>query len=165
MRRRLTEIEVPKGTLVAIAMFKGWEQAAAALGIMNAGAAYMPVDPALPDERIRVLFEEGRIAAVITTPDLATRCASLCDRPVLVLHEHCHANPELLFLEGDSQPTDIAYVIFTSGSTGKPKGVVIDHRGAVNTILDESTVRTIIPRLKEAGGQGIVEYPLNKIVL
>jgi ATP phosphoribosyltransferase len=36
---------------------------------------------------------------------------------------------------------------------------------AVNTILDESTVRTIIPRLKEAGGQGIVEYPLNKIVL
>jgi len=36
---------------------------------------------------------------------------------------------------------------------------------AVNTILDESTVRTIIPRLKEAGGEGIVEYPLNKIVL
>ncbi len=136
VRRRLGEIEVPTGTLVAIAMFKGWEQAAAALGIMNAGAAYMPVDPSLPDERMRVLFEEGRIAAVVTTADLAARCASLCDRPIIVLHEHCHANPELLFMEGLSQPTDIAYVIFTSGSTGKPKGVVIDHRGAVNTLLE-----------------------------
>ena len=143
VRRRLDEIDVPKGQLVAIAMFKGWEQAAAALGIMNAGAAYMPVDPALPDERMRVLFEEGRVAAIITTADLAERCGSLCDQPVIVLHEHCHANPEQLFLEGVSEPTDIAYVIFTSGSTGKPKGVVIDHRGAVNTILDVNETMAI----------------------
>ena len=143
VQRRLGEIDVLKGTLVAVAMFKGWEQVAAALGIMNAGAAYMPVDPALPDERMRVLFEEGRVAAIITTADLAERCAALCDRPVLVLHEHCHCNPERLFLEGVSEPADIAYVIFTSGSTGKPKGVVIDHRGAVNTILDVNKTMAI----------------------
>jgi len=122
-----------RGTLVAIVMHKGWEQIVAALAIIKAGAAYMPVDADLPEQRRAQVISEGRARiAVIETGsafshpgvhtialDAAMLDALPADAPVAVV-----------------TPDDLAYVIFTSGSTGKPKGVVIDHRGAVNTILD-----------------------------
>ncbi|TFW28927.1 non-ribosomal peptide synthetase [Massilia horti] len=123
------------GELVAVVMDKGWEQVAATLGIMNSGAAYMPVDPALPDARVAELLADGRCATLVTTPALAGRLAQLCRLRVLVLDATCLADPALLG-HSRARPDGIAYVIFTSGSTGKPKGVVIEHRGAVNTLQD-----------------------------
>ena len=135
VRQQMTLAGAGRGELVAVVMHKGWQQVAATLGIMNCGAAYMPVDPALPDQRIADLLVDGRVTTLVTTPDLAARLATLSDALAVVLDAGCVAAPELLD-DGQATAGDIAYVIFTSGSTGKPKGVVIDHRGAVNTLVD-----------------------------
>ncbi|BCL21689.1 AMP-binding protein [Streptomyces tuirus] len=64
--RRLTGLDVRPNDLVAVVMEKGWEQCAAVLGILAAGAAYLPIDPELPDERVRLLLEHGQARAVLT---------------------------------------------------------------------------------------------------
>ncbi|HYO81171.1 MAG TPA: AMP-binding protein, partial [Bryobacteraceae bacterium] len=135
VQSRLLEHGVGKNQLVAIVMDKGWEQIAAALGIVAAGAAYLPIDPVLPEQRIRYLLEHGQVSHVFTQPWLEDSIAALTSAAVHVIDEHsAHASGDLL--ESPARPDDVAYVIFTSGSTGLPKGVMIDHRGAVNTIVD-----------------------------
>jgi amino acid adenylation domain-containing protein len=129
-----------KGTrpnsLVAVVMEKGWEQVVGVLGVLASGAAYLPIDATLPKERLWYLLENGQISLVLTQswynhklewPEGIQRlCVDQADQ--LGIDE----SP----LEPVQGPEDLAYVIYTSGSTGLPKGVVIDHRGAVNTILD-----------------------------
>ena len=131
---------VQRGELVAVVMHKGWEQAAATLGILHAGAAYMPVDPALPAQRIAELLADGGVRSLLTTPALApvlapTLAALAVPVRILALDSMGVADPALLN-PSRARPQDIAYVMFTSGSSGKPKGVMIAHRGAVNTIVD-----------------------------
>ncbi|HSF42281.1 MAG TPA: amino acid adenylation domain-containing protein [Thermoanaerobaculia bacterium] len=123
--------------LVAVVMHKGWEQVAAVLAVLRAGAAYLPLDARLPAERLRHLLARGEVAVALTQPGL----------------EHSLPWPEgveRLVVDGALEaadegpepsaplpaPEDLAYVIFTSGSTGEPKGVMIDHRGALNTVAD-----------------------------
>ncbi len=122
------------GTLVGIVMEKGWEQVAATLGIMAAGAAYLPIDPAHPEERRAQLLRDGQVRFVLTQSWLAERLGWPADVQCLAVDRvEGSASSLLSFPE---RPEDLAYVIYTSGSTGAPKGVMIDHRGAVNTILD-----------------------------
>ncbi|HSU84507.1 MAG TPA: AMP-binding protein, partial [Thermoanaerobaculia bacterium] len=132
---RLRALGARPNQLVAVVMEKGWEQAVAVLGILEAGAAYLPIDAGVPAERLRQLLERGEAAVAVTQPWLdgaldwpaGVRRISIDPEPPV-------GEPEPLpSLQG---PEDLAYVIFTSGSTGMPKGVMIDHRGAVNTILD-----------------------------
>jgi amino acid adenylation domain-containing protein len=129
-----------KGELVAVAMDKGWEQVAAVLGIVACGAAYLPIDPALPDERVAAILADAKVRCIVSTPGLRQRLESLAglaaETALLLVDEHVHAPLETLYALDGPEPDDIAYVIFTSGSTGRPKGVTIDHRGAVNTLLD-----------------------------
>jgi amino acid adenylation domain-containing protein len=135
LAHQLRQQGVRPNQLVAIVMEKGWEQVVAALGILASGAAYVPIDPELPNERRWHLLEEGEVQWVLTQSWLDTslkwseniRC--LCIDTI----EPPSSSTLLEFIQ---QPSDLAYVIYTSGSTGKPKGVTIDHRGAVNTILD-----------------------------
>jgi amino acid adenylation domain-containing protein/FkbM family methyltransferase len=122
--------------LVAVVMEKGWAQIVAVLGILTAGAAYVPIDPELPQERLHFLLRQSEVTQVLTQsrfraslkwPEgLQILCADgdACDGV---------GNPAF---ESAQTPADLAYVIFTSGSTGTPKGVMIDHRGALNTVLD-----------------------------
>ncbi|MEL6138150.1 MAG: amino acid adenylation domain-containing protein, partial [Cyanobacteria bacterium J06628_6] len=120
--------------LVAVSIPKGWQQVVAVLGILTAGAAYVPIDPDLPQERRWQLTKDTAAQAVVTT-------AKTSDWPTgvtqVLLSDQLQApDPNLLTWEPVQSETDLAYVIYTSGSTGAPKGVMIDHRGAVNTILD-----------------------------
>ena len=133
---RLGHLDLRPNELVAVVMEKGWEQCVAVLGILAAGAAYLPIDPELPDERIRFLLDHGQVRAVLTQSRVAG-ASRFGDRDT-VLHvdelpvdDAVEAPPA-----GDVTPGDLAYVIFTSGSTGLPKGVMIDHRGALNTCVD-----------------------------
>lgn len=117
-------------------MTKGWEQVAAVLGILMSGAAYLPIDPTLPQERQWHLLEQGEVKLALTQAHL-TGSLSLpehiqCLSVGAEEWETIEVNP----LDSVPSVSDLAYVIFTSGSTGTPKGVMIDHRGAVNTILD-----------------------------
>ncbi len=134
LARRLRELGARPNTLVAVTMEKGWEQVVAVLAVLESGAAYLPVDPGLPAERFRHLLEHGEVALALTQPWLAgTLPWPAGVRPLAVEDEPAEDLPPLTPLQ---QPGDLAYVIFTSGSTGLPKGVMIDHRGAVNTVLD-----------------------------
>jgi amino acid adenylation domain-containing protein len=123
-------------SLVAVIMEKGWEQVVGVLGVLASGAAYLPIDATLPKERLAYILEHGQVSLALTQswhdrkiewPEGIQRfCVDQADQ--LALNESC--------LEPVQKPGDLAYVIYTSGSTGLPKGVVIDHCGAVNTILD-----------------------------
>ncbi|MEM7112071.1 MAG: amino acid adenylation domain-containing protein [Chloroflexota bacterium] len=122
-------------TLVAVTMTKGWEQIVAVLGIHLAGAAYMPIDPKLPTERQHYLLQQGEATLALTQSQLETSL-SWPESTTCLAVDTLTPDPTLPELDVVQTPTDLAYVIYTSGSTGLPKGVVIDHRGAVNTVLD-----------------------------
>ncbi|AGC46259.1 non-ribosomal peptide synthetase [Myxococcus stipitatus DSM 14675] len=120
---------------VAIVAEKGPEQVVAALAILRAGAAYLPLDPALPTERLHTLLRDARVGLVLTQSHLAGTLSWPEDTVRLAVDQA----PSLPLREGGLPPVQgngLAYVIYTSGSTGRPKGVMIDHRGAVNTLLD-----------------------------
>jgi amino acid adenylation domain-containing protein len=138
LARRLLGDGAGPDRLVGIAMHKGWEPVVAALAVLSTGAAYVPLDPDLPAERMRRLAEQTELAQVLTQPWLHGRLPGLEKVDQIVVDGDAVAD------EGDDpvmprvhhDPAGLAYVIFTSGSTGFPKGVMIDHRGAVNTIVD-----------------------------
>ncbi len=135
---RLTALDIRPNDLVAVVMEKGWEQSAAVLGILASGAAYLPVDAELPEERIRFLLAQGQVRAVLTQSWIAGRLTRPLGPdgtvfPVDTLPSDPGAPPAA---RPATQAGDLAYVIFTSGSTGVPKGVMISHRGALNTVVD-----------------------------
>ena len=134
--RLLHEKEVEPNTLVAVVMEKGWEQVVAVLGILNSGAAYLPIDPKLPRERLWHLLENGEVRLVLTQSwvEEELEWPENVQRFSVDTMDLTDKDPDLI--DPVQKPNDLAYVIYTSGSTGLPKGVMIDHRGAVNTILD-----------------------------
>jgi len=137
LSRRLRRRGARPNRLVAVVMEKGWEQVVAVLGALKAGAAYLPVDPALPAERRRALLELGEVELAVTQPwlDETLEWPETVSR-VTVDEEEPEPAADTRPEPVEIGPDHLAYVIFTSGSTGTPKGVMIDHRGAVNTILD-----------------------------
>jgi amino acid adenylation domain-containing protein/natural product biosynthesis luciferase-like monooxygenase protein len=133
---RLVELGAKPNTLVAIAMEKGWEQVVAVLAILRAGAAYLPVDPHLPEARIEFLLANGEARIVLTQSWIADRIRWPDDVTRLVVTDAGTEHGETGCRLPAARPSDIAYVIYTSGSTGNPKGVVVEHQAALNTILD-----------------------------
>lgn len=130
---------VQPNTLVAVVMEKGWEQVVATLGIMMSGAAYLPIDAAHPEERRTQLMQDGQVKIVLTQSWLDESLGWPHEIERLVVDQMASsagATPASTGPVSTGQPDDLAYVIYTSGSTGLPKGVMIDHRGAVNTIID-----------------------------
>ncbi|MFF4813798.1 amino acid adenylation domain-containing protein [Kitasatospora sp. NPDC001309] len=135
--RRLIAHGAGPGVPVGIVTDKGWEQVVAALGVLKAGAAYVPVDAAMPARRLRMIVETAGIGLVLTRSALA-ETLELPDGTKLV---NVDTEPEEdgsgePLPPSPARPEDLAYVIFTSGSTGVPKGVMIEHTGAVNTLRD-----------------------------
>ena len=143
LARRLLRLGAGRNRLVAVVMEKGWQQVAAVLAVLRSGAAYLPIEASLPAERRALLLARGEVEIVLTQPHLADEQGDgvevvVCDRT------STPAAPALPPV--DSRPSDLAYVIFTSGSTGEPKGVMIDHRGALNTVVDVNRRFAVGPR-------------------
>ncbi len=134
--RRLRELGAAPNTLVAVLMHKGWEQIPAVLGVLRAGAAYLPVDAGLPQERIDQLIEAGGVTVALAQPGAYVPQGIT---GLVVDRQPWPDVPDGPVEAPDTGPDDLAYVIFTSGSTGRPKGVMISHRSAVNTIDDINT--------------------------
>ncbi|HEY7419568.1 MAG TPA: amino acid adenylation domain-containing protein, partial [Ktedonobacteraceae bacterium] len=133
---QLRQLGVRPNQLVGIVMEKGWEQVVAALGILQSGAAYLPIDPETPEERLYYLLEHSNVKIVLTQSFLAQRINWPDNLEFLYVDTLELQNTNIIELEAVQTPQDLAYVIYTSGSTGQPKGVMIDHCGAINTILD-----------------------------
>jgi pyochelin synthetase len=133
---RLRALGVKSNTLVAIVMEKGWEQIAGVLGVLEAGAAYLPIDANVPQERLRYLLENGEVQVVLTQSWLNERLPWPPNVTRLCIDQEDLSTNNAEPLPRLQTPEDVAYVLYTSGSTGKPKGVMIGHRGLVNCILE-----------------------------
>jgi amino acid adenylation domain-containing protein len=135
LARRLRSWGVQPNELVAVVMERGWEQVVAVLGVLESGAAYVPIDAGLPPERRMHLLDRCDVRAIVTQ----RRVGEAGPWPEGV-HKVCVDgglegldDGPLAAVQGEK---DLAYVIFTSGSTGTPKGVMIEHRAALNTVRD-----------------------------
>ncbi|OZC58844.1 non-ribosomal peptide synthetase [Rhodococcus sp. RS1C4] len=137
LARYLVERGVGPGGTVAVAVGRSIELMVGIYAVLKAGAAYVPVDPSQPTERISYILDTAATALTLTT----TRDrGELAGDDVVVLDDvdtTVHPDRPLTDAErtGALTPRDPAYVLFTSGSTGKPKGVVVEHRSIVNRLV------------------------------
>ncbi|MBK8549766.1 MAG: amino acid adenylation domain-containing protein [Ignavibacteria bacterium] len=133
-------------TLVPICIERGIEMITGILGILKAGAAYVPIDPEYPEERIRYILEDTKASIVLSSkkssqglPDSTEFTIISSDTDQLLINSQSSVN-----IGTYPKPGDLAYVIYTSGSTGKPKGVMIEHYSVVNLINAQSSYFNII---------------------
>ena len=125
------------GALVGLCLERSPEMLVAQLAILKSGAAYVPLDPSYPPERLSYMSQDANLALVISHSLLVpaalwprAKCLLLdLDQQALESQPDSAVRPDTKF---DAKDTDPAYVIYTSGSTGKPKGVVVPHRAVVN---------------------------------
>jgi len=122
---------VGPGAIVGLMVGRNIEMIIGLLGILKAGAAYLPMDPEFPEERLRYMLADSGAEIVINSQTVGANCCS----PIQDIGAECKG-------ERQFAPTDPAYVIYTSGSTGRPKGVIIGHRAVVNFIVG---ITRIIP--------------------
>ncbi|MBK1783697.1 non-ribosomal peptide synthetase, partial [Prauserella cavernicola] len=120
---------VGREDLVAVVLPRGADTIVALLGVLRAGAAYVPIDPAYPAERIGLTLDDARPVTILT--DSATERV-LPPQPDRLLVDRLTGTDEH---RGEPAPGDAAYIIYTSGSTGRPKGVVVTHHN-VSRLLD-----------------------------
>ncbi len=140
LAHRLRELGAGPETLVALFLEPSIETIVAILGVQKAGAAYVPLDPAYPTDRIAFVLQDTRASLIVSREDLlsrlpATGATDVClDRDAAALASLDAADPEPL-----ATPESLAYVIYTSGSTGQPKGVLVEHRNVARlfTATDE----------------------------
>ncbi|MBB5156816.1 non-ribosomal peptide synthetase [Saccharopolyspora phatthalungensis] len=132
---RLRASGVGPGDRVGLCLERSAELLAAILAILKAGAAYVPLDPDYPEQRLAAMLDGTSCAAVVT--DAArTACLPGADRPTLVTNGLFDEPVEGERLDSTAGPEDLCYVIHTSGSTGAPKPIALRHRGVVNNIAD-----------------------------
>ncbi|MGW6603195.1 non-ribosomal peptide synthetase [Streptomyces sp. NPDC055036] len=122
--------------IVAVSMRPGAAQFSALLGVLHTGAAYVAVDPELPEKRRLKLLARCSVRAVVTEPDLREKLAWPQGVTVVTSDDEATRECSAEAPERRQGHDDLAYVIFTSGSTGEPKGVMITHRSAANTVQD-----------------------------
>lgn len=138
----LIERGIGPGDIVALAMPRTHLMPVALLAVLKAGAAYLPIDPGHPTERLATVLNDARPALVLTTTAIAQQLPR--DAPAFVLLDQPKTAVDLARFAGRDPtdadrvrpltPADMAYVIFTSGSTGRPKGVVVSHRNLANLL-------------------------------
>jgi len=132
----LGDLGVGAEDLVGVCMERSPEMVIALLAVLKAGAAYVPIDPAYPRQRLALMLEDANVKALLTQqhlesilPDIEAEVVRV-DRHQLESSNYCRSNPL-----SSAQPGNLAYVIYTSGSTGVPKGVMNTHQGICNRLL------------------------------
>jgi pyochelin synthetase len=126
--------DVGRDELVGLVMRRGPEQIVAILAVLMAGGAYLPVDVALPAERVRYMLTDGKVRCVLTNTgwrqgnDTALSVLDV-DLTLPASAGHCPQLP-------GAAPDDLAYVLYTSGTSGEPKGVMVSHRSVANVAAD-----------------------------
>lgn len=134
----LRENGVKRNEFVAVIMERTPEMIETIMGILKSGGAYLPVEPYIPNARLKIMLESTAATRIITSDSLMDRVLKVTsDMDIKTL---VSVNDPSLNWYGEGNPaninesTDIAYVIFTSGTTGTPKGVYVNHKTVVNVL-------------------------------
>ena len=133
LAHHLRKLKVEPGVRVGVLLDRGPWLPVALLATMQAGGAYIPLDPAYPSGRIAAMLEDGRPEVVVTSSKLASRVPVGVPTMVLVdtdaerIAANLETPPDVVLYD-----EDLAYINFTSGSTGRPKGVMVPHRALTN---------------------------------
>ena len=129
---RLIAAAVREGDLVAICVDRHPAMVGAILGILKAGAAYVPLDPSFPPPRLAAILADAKPAVLIC--DASTGSLFGGWQGIMLAIEDVAAAPSAALPATAGTPDSLAYIIYTSGSTGAPKGVEIAHRSVVNVV-------------------------------
>ncbi|GAA4545286.1 amino acid adenylation domain-containing protein [Amycolatopsis samaneae] len=141
------------GTVVGVYVERGMDMVVAILAVLRAGAAYVPLDPALPAERLAFLLEDTEALVVVTQERLLPRLPDtgvdvVCpDRDAAAIAGWWEEPPRV-----GATPGDLAYVVYTSGSTGTPKGVMVEHRALCNLVTAAARIFGLGP------GKRVLQY-------
>ncbi|MCY8187925.1 non-ribosomal peptide synthetase DhbF [Bacillus spizizenii] len=140
---RLAHLLIEKGLgpeqFVALALPRSPEMVASMLAVLKTGAAYLPLDPEFPADRISYMLEDAKPSCIITTEEIAARLPDGLSVPQLVLDQT--VTQEIVKRYSPDNPNvsvslaHPAYIIYTSGSTGRPKGVVVTLKSLSNFLL------------------------------
>ncbi|WP_052868033.1 non-ribosomal peptide synthetase [Streptomyces niger] len=142
----LIERGAGRDRLIGLCVERGAAMAAGLLGIMKAGAAYLPLDPAYPADRLAYMLQDSGARIVVTQRELRDRLpdtgAALVDLTAdrAALDAHPATAPDT-----DPVLEDLAYAIYTSGSTGRPKGVLVSHSGIGNLAAVQAEAFDVTP--------------------
>ena len=131
---------------VGISMERSVEMMVAVLGVLKAGAAYVPLDPAYPRERLSFMLADARVELLLTQHHLLARWPECGAAVICVDSESEHlARVSMENVESGAEGQNLAYLIYTSGSTGQPKGVMIPHGALVNHCHALSSLLALSP--------------------
>lgn len=133
------------GQVVGIYLRKSIHLYAALLAVLKAGAAYVPIDPKFPADRVKHILEDAQAAFVLTDQEMNKLANGVSGSRAVLLDEEAeeirsHPKSKLIVKDLSTKPGDLCYIIYTSGTTGRPKGVMIEHHSAVNFVAALETV-------------------------
>jgi amino acid adenylation domain-containing protein len=144
LARTLRDVGVKRGKRVGICLERSPEMVIAVLAVLKSGAAYVPLDPAYPQARLRTMLEDADLIVLVTTKRISAELPPHAARPLYIDQEPAAgAAADNLGIPVDAP--DIAYVIYTSGSTGTPKGVLVTHGSVSNHLAWRRTYFTVEP--------------------
>ncbi|MEP7274000.1 MAG: condensation domain-containing protein, partial [Acidobacteriota bacterium] len=129
---------VVRQTLVALCLERSIEMIVSMLGVLKAGAAYLPLDPSHPPDRLRFMIEDSGVEHLVSTAAIAKTMPGF-EGEMVLLDEASNEIAGMPASEPHSDGTthDLAYCIYTSGSTGRPKGVLIEHENVVRLLIND----------------------------
>jgi non-ribosomal peptide synthetase-like protein len=140
---------VRRGDCVGLLLPRSIELCAALLAILKTGAAYVPIDPSYPADRVGFILSDCKARALVTMRSLAERAAKFEGTFVLLGESQAdiaaQSSARISCDETGTTPNDLCYVIYTSGSTGRPKGVEIEHRSVCHLVRAEGAIFQVRP--------------------
>ncbi len=132
-----THYVIRPDTLIAMSLNRGIDCIVSMLAILKAGAAYVPLDPGYPQERLRFMLQDTNAAIILTQEDLVQNLPTE-NKSVVLVDRGLHKDFPVSNLYTMVHPEHLAYVLYTSGTTGRPKGVMVEHRNVVQLVKNQN---------------------------